>query len=143
MAAQKLTKARLIQILVLLAVLITAFVWRTITYKEVRPAEEVSVLCQKESGECVEDISKRKMEIRLIQLPEKGGDQYQLQLPLDFVVSQAVLISPANVTQAETIVLNVTKYFIQGNFSLPESSAMTSGWKVRIESDEGVYMLSF
>ncbi|MFA0077865.1 hypothetical protein AB4427_06885 [Vibrio artabrorum] len=33
MAAQKLTKARLVQIIIMLAVLITAFIWRTINHE--------------------------------------------------------------------------------------------------------------
>lgn len=33
MAAQKLTRARLIQILVMMAILIAAFVWRTVNYQ--------------------------------------------------------------------------------------------------------------
>ncbi|KDM91441.1 hypothetical protein [Photobacterium galatheae] len=143
MAAQKLTKARLIQILVLLAVLITAFVWRTITYKEASPVGEVSVVCQKESGECFEDASKRKIEIRLIQHDDKGGNQYQLQVPLNFDVSQVTLLSPAESRQKTLITLFVTKHFKTGDFFLPEDSSTSDGWRVRIESNDTVYILKF
>ncbi|WJG27595.1 hypothetical protein QSU96_07755 [Vibrio furnissii] len=39
MAAEKLTKHRLVQIIITLAVLVIAFFWRTITYRDV-PAQE-------------------------------------------------------------------------------------------------------
>ncbi|NAW66072.1 hypothetical protein CAG70_18215 [Photobacterium halotolerans] len=54
MAAQKLTKARLIQILLLLAVLIAAFVWRTITYTSDNKAEEAPRPCANSVEKCTE-----------------------------------------------------------------------------------------
>ncbi len=39
MAAQKLTRARLVQIIVMMILLITAFIWRTLEYKPSNNAE--------------------------------------------------------------------------------------------------------
>jgi len=53
MAAEKLTKSRLIQIIVLMAVLISAFVWRTVTYEEVQSVEQKAIHCVISEGKCL------------------------------------------------------------------------------------------
>lgn len=51
MAAQKLTRERFVQIIIMLTLLITAFIWRTISYKP-----EVKVVCDLETI-CVIDVN--------------------------------------------------------------------------------------
>ncbi|MFC1503489.1 hypothetical protein ACFL53_03945 [Pseudomonadota bacterium] len=69
MAAEKLTKARLIQILFLMTILITAFVWRTITYNDSKPAEENAIQCQVKAGSCVFEEEQQGLEITLSPSP--------------------------------------------------------------------------
>ncbi|RJX72798.1 hypothetical protein DZ860_06475 [Vibrio sinensis] len=51
MAAQKLTRERFVQIIIMLTLLIAAFIWRTISYKP-----EVKVVCDLETI-CVIDVN--------------------------------------------------------------------------------------
>ncbi|MGR4990366.1 hypothetical protein ACPV3U_12400 [Vibrio rotiferianus] len=60
MAAQKLTKARLAQILIMLSVLITAFVWRTFNYESMR-----SVDCSQKER-CDVTIGRENIQIRVL-----------------------------------------------------------------------------
>ncbi|MGF1758767.1 hypothetical protein L4D76_12650 [Photobacterium sagamiensis] len=69
MAAEKLTKSRLIQILFLMTVLITAFVWRTITYNESKLAEENAIQCQVKAGSCVFEKEQQELVITLSPSP--------------------------------------------------------------------------
>lgn len=48
MAAEKLTRGRLIQILIMMALLITAFTWRTVEFFQKNPMQS----CELEIGEC-------------------------------------------------------------------------------------------
>lgn len=57
MAAEKLTKQRLIQIVFMLAILSIAFVWRTVTYTEVKTVE-----CKGEQ-QCSVTVSSQKLTI--------------------------------------------------------------------------------
>ncbi|MDO6705341.1 hypothetical protein [Photobacterium sp. 1_MG-2023] len=143
MAAQKLTKARLIQILFLLAVLITAFTWRTITYDQSEVTDEIAVNCQSDTGDCVDLSVNRQNEMRLFSLADKGGNQYRLVLPMSLGNMEASLISARNRESVTKIVLDTSNSFKIGDFSLPANAKNTSGYSVKVETEKMIYILSF
>ncbi|WP_305815436.1 hypothetical protein [Photobacterium leiognathi] len=69
MAAEKLTRGRLIQILVLMTVLVSAFIWRTVTYNS--PEQEVKVednakTCSLDTQNCQYSLSNKTVELSLL-----------------------------------------------------------------------------
>ncbi|MBE1274426.1 hypothetical protein [Enterovibrio baiacu] len=69
MAAEKLTTGRLVQILVVMSVLITAFIWRTMNYS----SNETVLICQMSAGACSVSVDSDTVDIRLF----KQGDGTQ------------------------------------------------------------------
>lgn len=68
MAAEKLTTGRLVQILVVMAMLITAFIWRTLEYSEDQTKRE----CRLNAGECRVVVNGDTVNIKLENHKDKG-----------------------------------------------------------------------
>ena len=80
MAAEKLTKARLIQIIFLMAVLITAFVWRTVTYEETATAEDSAVVCHLSAKSCKQEGQEKVLALSLTPFPAKADTELVLHI---------------------------------------------------------------
>lgn len=76
MAAEKLTTARLVQILVVLTLLIAAFTWRTFNYSNSQNKDQ----CSLNSGACSVDVSGGTVEIMLFN-QEDGGVALRVDSP--------------------------------------------------------------
>lgn len=80
MAAEKLTKARLIQIIVLMAVLVTAFVWRTVTYEDKSEAKGDAVQCEISPQSCKLEDKEQELALTLSPFPAKANTSLLLQI---------------------------------------------------------------
>ena len=69
MAAEKLTTGRLVQILVVMSVLITAFIWRTMNYS----SNGTALICQISVGACSVSVDSESVDIHLLK-QEDGSD---------------------------------------------------------------------
>ncbi|PMN88235.1 hypothetical protein [Enterovibrio norvegicus] len=69
MAAEKLTTGRLVQILVVMSVLITAFIWRTMNYS----SNETALICQISVGACSVSLESHTVDIHI--LKQEDGEE--------------------------------------------------------------------
>ncbi|MBE3667786.1 hypothetical protein BOO24_07515 [Vibrio navarrensis] len=99
MAAQKLTKARLAQILLILTVLVIAFIWRTLKY------ESLQMLDCSQNRPCELTISQEKLEIK------RENDGIRIQLPKNGTLKIDLNQKQYSITRDdESILLSVQTY---------------------------------
>ncbi|WP_297483733.1 hypothetical protein [uncultured Photobacterium sp.] len=83
MAAQKLTRGRLIQIIVLMIILVSAFVWRTVTYQPKIPTKAQTTTCNLNVGDCVFIINNKQVTATLL------SKEPQADTPLELLVERS------------------------------------------------------
>ncbi|OEE82257.1 hypothetical protein A1OQ_04240 [Enterovibrio norvegicus FF-162] len=136
MAAEKLTTARLIQILVVMAVLIAAFVWRTIDYS----SSKNTLTCTMLADECQVSLKGEKVHIQYDKQGDAGGSVVvfspatpsSLQVNLDS--DNSVLIAH------EVIVMGNKRAYI---YALPDSVKYGAAHKFILHIDQDQIEINF
>ncbi|PSU34681.1 hypothetical protein C9I99_06180 [Photobacterium lutimaris] len=80
MAAEKLTKGRLFQILFLMTILITAFVWRTVTYDKIDGEEINAETCNLTAEKCINPQGDTPLNLSLSPYPAVANQELNIQL---------------------------------------------------------------
>lgn len=136
MAAEKLTKARLAQIIVLLAVLITAFVWRTVTYENTKVLENHADRCQITAESCVSESTSHPLGLSLSPFPVKANSEVLIH------VRNANVKPVATVAGVEMFMGQIPVVFEQGKngwigrFEVPECVHNTMKWAITVQVGE-------
>lgn len=136
MAAEKLTKGRLIQILFLLAVLITAFVWRTVTYKNEQAENNTATTCQLSAEKCLSNKSGKLLNISLMPYPAKANQELTIQIDNRNVKPNASVEGVSMYMGTIPVTFEETSEGWLGRFTVPECMHDEMEWAVNIEQGD-------
>jgi len=143
MAAEKLTKARLLQILFLMAVLITAFVWRTVTYDELTPTNDSATQCQISAESCILEGQTQALELSLKPFPAKANAELVLQVS-NTNVKPVATVEGVDMYMGKTPVIFEQKGNIWlGTFSVPECVHEKMAWAITIKQGDDTVVAEF
>ncbi|HIF9071714.1 TPA: hypothetical protein ACX6NS_000205 [Photobacterium damselae] len=132
MAAEKLTKGRLIQILVLMTVLIAAFTWRTVSYETHEQKSELAKECDLTVEPCLFDKDASGVLVTLSQKQPKA------EAPLTVVIDNMSAKPTAIVEGVSMNMGTVPVIFEQkedkwvGSFTVPACKHETMVWAIKI-----------
>ena len=138
MAAEKLTKARLIQILFLMTVLITAFIWRTISYKDTTETTHDTVVCLLSAGSCkIEGQEQGELlTISLTPYPVKADTELVLHIGNTNVKPVATVEDIEMNMRAIPVPFEQQGNNWLGKFSVPGGGGEKMPWRITIKSGE-------
>lgn len=134
MAAEKLTKGRLIQILFLMAVLITAFVWRTITYEPTQPSDQLENSCQLMAEECTKLNGEGAYNISLSPFPAIANSELFLQVGNTDVKPNAVVEGLSMYMGSIPVVFEKQADGWVGRFTVPECTHAEMEWVIKLNT---------
>ncbi|OLQ70021.1 hypothetical protein BIT28_10800 [Photobacterium proteolyticum] len=143
MAAEKLTKARLIQILILMAVLITAFVWRTVTYEENTSIDDSATNCLITAEYCAVDGSNKKLGLSLNPYPVVANSEVTLRIS-NTNVKPVAKIEGVDMFMGTIPVIfeQQTDYWV-GTFSVPDCVHDTMEWAITVQQGSETIIAKF
>lgn len=136
MAAEKLTKGRFLQIIFLMAVLITAFVWRTVTYEDTTTTASSAFSCVLGSQNCTDKESKKVKNISLTPLPAIANQPLVVQIDNTNVKPTAVVEGVSMFMGTIPVTFEQTATGWKGTFSVPECTHSEMEWAVKITQGE-------
>ncbi|OBU29227.1 hypothetical protein C0Z01_09545 [Photobacterium kishitanii] len=143
MAAQKLTRGRLIQIIVLMIILITAFVWRTVTY-QAQPITKVKAkVCSLNAGNCLFNINNKTVTAALLPVAPKAD------IPLILNIKNVDIKPSANVSGVSMNMGSLPVIFKQkndgwsGEFIVPQCTHDNMTWVIDIKVNDNIYSSEF
>nr|WP_036832088.1 hypothetical protein [Photobacterium sanctipauli] len=143
MAAEKLTKGRLIQILILMAVLITAFVWRTVTYEAPSTTNTDATECVLNAKECLVEDGSGTLNISLNPFPAAANTELTLQIDNTDVKPSATVEGVDMYMGIIPISFEKSASGWVGKFIVPECMHDEMTWKISIEQDDKTVFASF
>ncbi|MGF1684840.1 hypothetical protein [Photobacterium minamisatsumaniensis] len=143
MAAEKLTKGRLIQILFLMAVLITAFVWRTVTYDNSISETTTAITCTLSADGCLDSEGKKVMDIALTPYPAKAESELILQINNTDVKPSATVEGVDMYMGLIPVLFNKTASGWAGEFTVPDCIHDEMNWNITIKQGDTSIIASF
>jgi hypothetical protein len=143
MAAEKLTKSRLIQIIVLMAVLITAFVWRTVTYEEVQSVEQKAIHCVISEGKCLIVEQSETADITLTPLPAIAESPLVLHIGNIDVKPTGVIEGVDMFMGTIPVIFEQKGEYWVGDFSVPACIHDEMNWKATIKQGNQTTIATF
>ncbi|WP_231569013.1 hypothetical protein [Photobacterium gaetbulicola] len=143
MAAEKLTKGRLIQILFLLAVLITAFVWRTVTYNDNQTEDSTALTCQLSANLCQQNDSDESLNITLSPYPAVANQELTIQVDNTNVKPTASVEGVNMYMGTIPVTFEQTSKGWQGRFTVPECMHDEMEWAITIEQGDRKVIATF
>ncbi|MGR5064907.1 hypothetical protein [Photobacterium sp. DNB22_13_2] len=132
MAAEKLTKGRFIQILFLMAVLITAFVWRTVTYDNSEGENISAVTCELTAEKCINDRSNKSLNISLSPYPASANQELTIQVHNTDVKPEASVEGVDMYMGVIPVTFEGTSEGWEGKFTVPECMHSEMQWAITI-----------
>ncbi|ELR64518.1 hypothetical protein C942_02331 [Photobacterium marinum] len=143
MAAEKLTKARLIQILFLMTVLITAFVWRTVTYDDNQPVDETAVRCQITAESCVIEGRENGIDLTLQPFPAKANSELVIQIG-NVNVKPVATVEGVNMYMGTIpVIFEQKENSWLGKFSVPECVHDKMAWAITLKQGDKMVIADF
>ena len=143
MAAQKLTRERFIQLIILMIILITAFVWRTVTYQQKTSTQAQVNTCNLNVGDCVFNINNKQAIVTL--LPKKP----QAETPLELHISN-IDVAPSATVSGITMNMGILPIeFTQqkegwlGKFTVPNCTHDKMTWAIDLKVNNDIYSSQF
>ena len=141
MAAQKLTRGRLIQIIILMIILISAFVWRTVTYKSKTTVQRS--VCNLNTGNCFFNINNKKIIVSLSQTKPQENTLVELYInPVDINPSASVSGVTMNMGILPIIFTQQKDGWV-GKFTVPQSTHNKMTWNIDIKINQNIYSSEF
>jgi hypothetical protein len=143
MAAEKLTKSRLIQIIVLMTVLVSAFVWRTVTYEETQLAEQKPIQCVINAEKCLIIDQDETLDITLTPLPATAESPLILQID-NIDVKPTAFVEGVDMFMGTIPVIFEQKgeHWV-GDFSVPACIHDEMDWKATIKQGNQTTIATF
>ncbi|MGR5077938.1 hypothetical protein [Photobacterium swingsii] len=135
MAAQKLTKGRLAQIIILMVVLITAFVWRTITYDQTSREKETALTCQLSTVGCLDESSNEKLGISFVSEALKADTPIIIQIDNNHVKPTAVVEGVSMYMGSVPVIFTKNDTGWLGEFMVPACMHDKMEWVIKINKD--------
>lgn len=143
MAAEKLTKGRFIQILFLMAVLITAFVWRTVTYESTSSTDTNKITCELTADKCISTDPKTAYDITLSPFPATANSELIIQFGNKDVKPSATVEGVKMYMGTIPVVFEKTATGWQGRFSVPDCTHAEMQWAVTIQQGSKTTIATF
>ncbi|MGF1724905.1 hypothetical protein [Photobacterium nomapromontoriensis] len=143
MAAEKLTKGRLIQILFIMAVLITAFTWRTITYEEMQSINNNKITCELTADKCISSDQKTTFDIALNPYPATANSELIIQFDNTVVKPSATVEGVTMYMGTIPVVFNKTTTGWQGKFIVPICTHTEMQWAATIIQGKKTIIATF
>lgn len=143
MAAQKLTRGRLIQIIVLMIVLITAFIWRTVTYQKPPVTTNQAKVCNLNTGNCTFTIDTKPVTISLLPLDPKANIPLQLHISNIAVNPRATVNGISMNMGILPVIFKQQKEGWLGEFTVPQCTADKMTWAINIKINNNIYTSEF
>lgn len=136
MAAQKLTKGRLAQIIILMVVLITAFVWRTITYNQTQQENETVLTCHLSTTGCLVESSDENIAISFVSDALKADTAIIIQIDNTNVKPTAIVEGVSMYMGSVPVVFTKNDSGWQGEFMVPACMHDKMDWAIKIKEDQ-------
>lgn len=121
MTAEKLTKARLVQICIIFSVLLTAFTWRTFQHEAIQESQTVCHLTKP----CTIELNKEKVNLLFLRIKE---NELRVSIESSGVFKQESLSINSNVIQTKNYnpnnrewIIKTTEMVNQSNWVISES----------------------
>ncbi|KLV07286.1 hypothetical protein ABT56_07085 [Photobacterium aquae] len=142
MAAEKLTRGRLIQIIFLMAVLMTAFVWRTVTYENSESVAITAINCEIGPKGCTTQDSTH-INVTLSPTPAQADTPLVLHVGNTDVKPSAVIEGKSMYMGQIPVVFERIESGWKGTFSVPACTHDVMKWVVKITQGEKVINANF
>lgn len=143
MAAEKLTKARLVQILILMAVLITAFVWRTVTYDEKASVDESTTECRITAEYCTVEGQNQTLELSLAPFPVIANSEVVLQISNTNVKPVATIEGVDMYMGVIPVIFEQQADHWIGTFTVPDCVHDTMEWAIEVKQGSDTIVAKF
>ena len=143
MAAQKLTRGRLIQIIILMIILISAFIWRTITYQANTITKIPLKVCSLNTGSCLFNINNKAVTVTLT--PETLQAETRMTLYINNIdVNPSAIVSGVTMNMGVLpIIFTAQKKGWQGEFTVPKCTQDNMTWAIDIKVNDKIYSVEF
>ncbi|MCQ1059866.1 hypothetical protein LRP52_30215 [Photobacterium sp. ZSDE20] len=132
MAAEKLTKGRFIQIIFLMTVLVTAFVWRTVTYDESEGGSINAETCELTAEKCINTQSNKSLKLSLSPYPAVANQIIEIQI-------HNIDVKPEATVEGVNMYMGIIPVTFEkkpegwvGRFSVPECMHDEMQWAINI-----------
>ncbi len=143
MAAQKLTKGRLIQIIILMIILITAFIWRTVTY-QAKPIVKIETkICNLNLGNCLFNINNKQVTVTLSPPRPQANTPIRLQINNIDAHPSAIVSGITMNKRIAPIIFTQNKNAWQGEFTVPQYTHDNMIWGIDIKINDKTYSSEF
>ncbi|MGF1689837.1 hypothetical protein [Photobacterium kagoshimensis] len=143
MAAQKLTRGRLAQIIILMVVLIAAFVWRTITYNQTQQGEETSLTCQLSTTGCLVKSSNEKLPVSFVSEALKADAPIIIQIDNTNVKPVGIVEGVSMYMGSVPVVFTKNDRGWQGEFTVPACMHDKMEWVIKITQEDKIMNAHF
>ena len=138
MAAEKLTRGRLIQIIVLMTILITAFIWRTVTYTSPEGEDDIKdgvKICQLDTTDCQYLLDDKNVDVQLLTKELSAQTPIRLQITnIDVKPSAIVSGVSMNMGTVPIVFTQHNKNTWVGEFTVPECTHNPMVWAIDIKA---------
>lgn len=143
MAAQKLTRGRLIQIIILMIILISAFVWRTVTYQANTATKIPLKVCSLNTGSCLFNINNKSVTVTLT--PKALQAETPITLHINNIdVNPSAIVSGVTMNMgALPIIFTAQKKGWQGEFTVPKCTQDNMTWSIDIKVNGKIHLVEF
>lgn len=144
MAAEKLTKGRLAQIIILMIVLITAFIWRTVTYTE-KPIDKSAITCSLNIGQCNFVDNNETMQLIL----KTSDPKPKKPIALELIASNVQQIPTATVSGVTMnmgiipLIFTKTDHGFKAELTVPACTQKNMTWLIRLNINNKVHLAKF
>lgn len=139
MAAQKLTRERLIQIIILMIILVSAFVWRTVTYQVKTPIQ----MCSLNIGSCSFNINNKPVTVTLTSKILEAETPITLHVDNINVNPSATVSSVTMNMGVLPIIFTAQKKGWQGEFTVPKGIQDKMTWVIDIKINQKIHSVEF
>lgn len=147
MAAEKLTRGRLIQIIVLMIVLISAFIWRTVTYTSPKGEDGIKngeKTCQLDTTNCHYLLDDKNVNLQLLTKDLSAQAPIRLQITnIDVKPSAIVSGVSMNMGTVPIVFTQHNKNTWVGEFTVPECTHNPMVWAIDIKAKHATMSSQF
>lgn len=146
MAAQKLTRGRLIQIIILMIILISAFTWRTVTYESKMTTKAQTNICNLNTNAC--SFNNNKLIVTLLSKKPQANTPMELYIQNSDINN--VDINPSALVSGITMNMGILPITFTrknngwlGKFMVPQCTHNEMSWNIDIKIKDNIYSSKF
>lgn len=143
MAAEKLTRARLIQIIFLMVVLISAFTWRTLTYEPISSVNPPIKSCDLTNEKCEITLDKKIITIDFSTRPLSENSTLELTISGEMLQPVAMVEGVDMFMGSIPITFSESSTGWNGEFFIPACTHSKMTWQINLDINNENETLNF